>query len=80
MIICECKHSVFEFTVCVYEQCDPYQFRTRAAVTCQTLSTNIEASLYYTQPNNIDDMPWYLKIQQEPPLQIWCVNNFVTCR
>ena len=76
MIICVYNHGTLEFTVtvqnrCVYVQRDPCRFHTRAAVTCQTLSTNTEASLHYAhshckifQPNNIDDMPRYPKTPQ----------------
>ena len=77
MIICVYNHGTLEFTVtvqnrCVYVQRDPCRFHTRAAVTCQTLSTNTEASLHYAhshckifQSNNIDDMPRYPKTPQD---------------
>ena len=77
MIICVYNHGTLEFTVtvqnrCVYVQRDPCRFHTRAAVTCQTLSTNTETSLHYAhshckifQPNNIDDMPRYPKTPQK---------------
>ena len=74
------QNSLWQFKTGVfYIQSDPCQFRTRAIVTCQTLSTNIGASLYYAQShckifqsNNIDNMPQYPKTPHHNGIKLIC--------